>query len=113
MRRPNPRLRFGARLVLAFFAVVMAGPARAEVIHVTMEQVAYVPAQISAYVGDTVEWDNKDIVAHTATARDNSWDVMVATNSKNSIVLKSAGTVAYYCRLHPNMVGEITVKARE
>jgi plastocyanin len=113
MRRPNPRLSFGALSVLVSFAVVMARPVRAEVIHVTMEQIAYMPAQISAYVGDTVEWDNKDIVAHTATARDNSWDVMIAPNSKNSIVLKSAGTVAYYCRFHPNMVGQITVKARE
>jgi plastocyanin len=91
----------------------MAGPVRAEVIRVTMEQIAYTPAQISAYVGDTVEWNNKDIVAHTATARDNSWDVVIAPNGKNSIVLKSAGTVPYYCRFHPNMVGQITVKARE
>jgi plastocyanin len=27
------------------------------------------PQQISAHVGDTVEWVNADIVAHTATAR--------------------------------------------
>jgi plastocyanin len=111
MRQPD--LSFGALPVLACLAVVMAEPARAEVIHVTMEQIAYTPAQISAYVGDTVEWDNKAIVAHTATARDNSWDVVIAPSSKNSVVLKSAGTVAYYCRFHLNMVGQITVKPRE
>jgi plastocyanin len=113
MRRQNSRLSFGALAVLTFFAIFMAEPVRAEAIHVTMEQIAYMPAQISAYVGDTVEWDNKDIVAHTATARDNSWDVMIAPNTKNSIVLKSAGTVQYYCRFHPNMVGQITIKTRE
>ena len=113
MRRLRSRLSFGALPVLAAFAIVVAGPVRAEVIHVTMEQIAYMPAQISASVGDTVEWDNKDIVAHTATARDKSWDVVIAPNSKNSIMLKSAGTIEYYCRFHPNMVGQITVKARE
>jgi plastocyanin len=111
MRWPN--LSFGAVPVLACFAVVIAGPVRAEVIHVTMQQIAYMPAQISAYVGDTIEWDNKDIVVHTATARDKSWDVVIPPNGKNSIVLKSAGTVPYYCRFHPNMVGQITVKPRE
>jgi plastocyanin len=113
MRWRNLSLSIGALPVLSAFAVVMAGPVPAETIHVTMEQIAYMPAQISAYVGDTIEWDNKDIVVHTATARDKSWDVMIAPNSKNSIVLKSAGTVAYYCRFHPNMVGQITVKTRE
>lgn len=113
MRRRNSKRNIGALAALAFFGLVAAGPVRADVIHVTMEQVAYMPAQISAFVGDTVEWDNEDIVAHTATARDGAWDVMIAPNGKNSVVLKSAGTIQYYCRLHPNMVGEITVKARQ
>jgi plastocyanin len=67
------------------------------------------PAQVSAHVGDTIEWVNSDIVAHTATARNGAWDVMVKPNSKGSITLRSPGTIEYYCRLHPNMVGSITV----
>jgi plastocyanin len=100
--------------VLAAAALALgAEPVRAETIHVTMEQIAYTPAQISAHVGDTIEWDNKDIVAHTATARDGAWDVTIAPNAKNGVVLKSQGTVEYYCRFHPNMVGQVTVKPRE
>ncbi len=114
MRRLNSSLNIGALAALACFGAVMAaGPVRAEVIHVTIEQIAFMPAQVSAYVGDTIEWDNKDIVAHTATARDGAWDVVIAPNRKNSVVLKSAGTVQYYCRFHPTMVGEITVEARQ
>jgi plastocyanin len=113
MRRQNSKLRLGALAVLSVVGVLVAAPARAETIHVTMEQIAYKPAQISAYVGDTIEWDNKDIVAHTATARDGAWDVLIAPNAKNSTVLKTAGNVQYYCRFHPNMVGEITVKTRQ
>ena len=33
------------------------------------------PAEASAKVGDTIEWINKDIFAHTATARNGDWDV--------------------------------------
>jgi plastocyanin len=83
--------------------------ADAAVIQIKMAQVAYAPAQVSAHVGDTIEWTNDDIVAHTATARNGAWDVMIEPKGKDSITLKSPGTIEYYCRLHPNMVGSITV----
>ena len=47
-----------------------------------MAQISYAPAQVSAHVGDTIEWVNDDIVAHTATARNGAWDVMVVPNAK-------------------------------
>lgn len=96
-----------SRSLGACLLFAMAGTAHAETIHVKIDQIAYAPAQISAHVGDTVEWDNNDIVVHTATARNGAWDVTIAANSKGSIVLKSAGTVQYYCRFHPNMIGQI------
>ena len=98
-----------SRSLSALLLVAVAGTARAETIHVKIDQIAYAPAQISAHVGDTVEWDNNDIVVHTATARNGAWDVTITPNSKGSIVLKSAGTVQYYCRYHPNMMGHIAV----
>jgi plastocyanin len=33
---------------------------------------------------------------------------MLPPNSKHSVVLKAAGTTEYYCRIHPNMTGQIT-----
>ena len=95
--------------VTALLIVLTLRSADATVIQIKMAQIAYAPAQASAHVGDTVEWVNSDIVAHTATARNGAWDVMVGSNSKGSVTLKSAGTIEYYCRLHPNMVGSITV----
>jgi plastocyanin len=93
----------------ALLLVLVARGARAEVIQVKIDKVAYTPAQISAHVGDTVEWVNADIVAHTATARDKAWDVMILPNAKKSVVLKAAGSIEYYCKFHPNMIGQITV----
>jgi plastocyanin len=95
--------------VVALLFVFVLGSANAAVIQIKMAQVAFAPAQVSAHVGDTIEWMNDDIVAHTATARNGDWDVMVQPNGKASVTLKSAGTIDYYCRLHPNMGGSIAV----
>ena len=93
----------------ALILVVTTGVARADTIQVKMEKLGFVPAQISAHVGDTIEWVNSDFVAHTATARDGSWDVLIPVNAKKTVVLKTEGTIEYYCKFHPNMTGRILV----
>ncbi len=95
---------FGA-LVLVFAAT----HARAEVIQIKMEKLGFIPAQVTAHVGDTIEWVNADFVAHTATARDGAWDVLIPVNATRSVTLKAAGQVDYYCKFHPNMTGQISV----
>lgn len=97
------------RCHLAAVAIMFAaGPAHAETLRVTIVQLAYSPAAVSAKVGDTIEWVNKDVVAHTATAP-GEWDVMIAAGKTARLVLKKPGDVAYYCRFHPNMKGKIAV----
>lgn len=93
----------------ALLLALAASSARAEVIEIKAEKLAFAPAQIAAHVGDTIVWVNADFVAHTATARNGAWDVMMPPNTKKELVLKSAGTVDYYCKFHPNMIGKITV----
>jgi plastocyanin len=82
--------------------------AHAETIQVTIDNLAFSPVEIRAKVGDTIEWINKDFVAHTATVRDD-WDVMIAANKSAGLVMKKEATVEYFCRFHPNMRGRITV----
>jgi plastocyanin len=48
------------------------------------------PAEASAKVGDTIEWVNKDIFAHTATARNGDWDVTMPPKKTVTLVLKKA-----------------------
>jgi plastocyanin len=93
----------------ALLLVVMTGSTRAETIQVKIEKLAFTPSQITAHVGDTIEWVNADFIAHTSTARDGSWDVMIAPSATASIVLKTDGTADYYCRFHPDMTGQITI----
>src|SRR6516162_9812705 len=89
--------------------ILCAGSARAAVIQIKIENLAFAPAQASAQVGDTIEWTNADFVAHTATARDGTFDIMLPPNATGTVVLKTAGTIDYYCRVHPNMTAQITV----
>jgi plastocyanin len=97
-------------LSAAAFAAAIAGPAHAaEVVQVRMKALVYTPTTISAHVGDTIEWINDDFVAHTATARNGDWDINIPPNATRRVVLGHAGTVAFYCRFHPNMKGEVAV----
>ena len=67
------------------------------------------PAETSVKAGDTIEWINKDVFAHTATARNGDFDVMMPPNKTVTLVVKKAGTVEYYCRFHPNMKAVLTI----
>jgi plastocyanin len=57
----------------------------------------------AATIRITMEWVNKDVLAHTATAQNGDFDVMLPPNKTGSFVLKKAGNIDYYCRFHPNM----------
>jgi plastocyanin len=100
------------RWTLPIVAALMLGgsvSAHAATIQISMENLVITPAEATAKVGDTIEWINKDILAHTATARNGDWDVTMPPKQTVTLVLKKAGTVDYYCRFHPNMKAMLTV----
>lgn len=100
------RLIFIAAL---FGGIVCAVPARAETIKVVMKNLEISPAQITAKVGDTIVWDNQDVFAHTATATDKSFDVMLPPKKSGSLKVTKAGTFDYFCKFHPNMKAKLIV----
>ena len=95
-------------LLLLGALALSASPALAATIEVTIDKLVFSPASIQAKVGDTIEWVNKDVIAHTATVK-GSWDVMIPPKSKGRITLNAAGAVDYFCRFHPNMRGHVDV----
>jgi plastocyanin len=100
------------RWMLPIAAALMLGlsvSAHAATIQITMENLVIAPAAASAKVGDTIEWINKDIFAHTATAKNGDWDVTIPPEQTVISVLKKPGTIDYYCRFHPNMKAVLTV----
>ena len=100
------------RWILPIATALMLGmsvSADAATIQITMENLVISPAETSAKVGDTIEWINKDIFAHTATARNGDWDVTMPPKKTITLVLKTAGMTEYYCRFHPNMKATLVV----
>lgn len=100
--------RFSGMAAGALAALFAALPAQAETIRVVVDKMAFSPAEITAKVGDTIEWVNKDSFAHTATVK-GGWEVMLPVKKSGSIVLDKAQSIDYYCRFHPNMKGHITI----
>jgi plastocyanin len=96
-------------VVTALMLGAMSVSAHAATIQITMENLVIAPAEASAKVGDTIEWINKDVFAHTATARNGDWDVTMPPKKTVTSVLKKAGAIDYYCRFHPNMKATLTV----
>jgi plastocyanin len=84
-------------------------PAHGETIKITIDKLVFAPVEVTAKVGDTIEWVNNDILAHTATATQKDWDVPIAPKKAGKVLLTKEGAVEYFCRYHPNMKGRIVV----
>jgi plastocyanin len=105
--------RAGALLAGLALAMAGAGAAPRPAEHtIVMAHMGYgaVPAGIK--VGDTIVWTNRDIVPHTVTARDRSFDIVVQPRQSARMTVRHAGRIAFYCRFHPSMTGTLAVAAR-
>lgn len=72
---------------------------------------AFSPADIEVNVGDKITWTNDDSAAHTVTATSGAdFDSgTLAQGADFTFEAKKAGTIAYFCAIHPSMKGTITV----
>lgn len=78
---------------------------------VTIQNFAFLPANLTIKKGETVTFTNKDGVGHSATADDKSFDTgVLAQNESKTVTFDKPGTYTYHCSVHPSMKAEITVK---
>lgn len=70
------------------------------------------PAVLTAQVGDTVVWTNRDIVPHTTTAKGRfAWDTGTLTQAQSGrYVVQHTGVAHYSCTFHPTMHGALIVQ---
>lgn len=80
---------------------------------VTMIDLKFTPAKVTAGVGDTVTWTNEDSATHTVTSDGegplDSGDV--GGDGTFDFAFDTAGTFRYVCTIHPSMEGVVEVKA--
>ncbi|MGC2574719.1 MAG: plastocyanin/azurin family copper-binding protein [Candidatus Nitrosopolaris sp.] len=78
----------------------------------------YNPSPLSVPVGTTVTWINNDNTGHTVTQGNPSGNTppngfdsdILAPGRTFTHTFGTAGTIQYYCTLHPTMLGEVIVK---
>jgi plastocyanin len=81
---------------------------------VDMKDILFVPEKVTARVGQSVRWINRDDVQHTVKAAKGA-DFESKTMSKGdtySAKLTKTGTIDYVCTIHPSQRGTITVVAQ-
>jgi plastocyanin len=81
---------------------------------------AFDPNPVQASVGDTVVWTNDDTTPHTVTSGSNAQsdgkfdsspnlNPLLAPGETFEHTFEEEGEYPYYCQLHPNMVGTVSV----
>ena len=69
------------------------------------------PRSIKVKTGDTITWTNFDIVPHTATANDSSWDSGTLEQGESFILtIAEDMELDYFCVFHPMMKASLTRK---
>jgi plastocyanin len=79
---------------------------------VSMEGIAFEPAEVTVAVGDTVTWTNNDSVAHDVTADSFSSGEPggMAGGDTFEHTFEEAGSFDYVCTVHPGMDGTVVVE---
>jgi plastocyanin len=102
------------KLAAASAALVLlcAGVAQGKTYKVAARGVTFDPKTLEVKRGDTVEWSNVDVVPHNVrqTTQHLFWSKDLQPQAKFRWKANKRGTWPYFCSLHPEMTGTITVK---
>jgi plastocyanin len=106
------RIALLAVLTLTLSASGSFLPAPAAKTHtVTIDATRYTPAALTVAPGDTVIWQNKDILVHTATSTVGAFDSKdIKPGGSWKYVVPKKGLFEYYCTLHPAMKASLRVR---
>lgn len=96
---------------LTLVSPTMAQTRKKAVTHkVTIDSTSFVPAVLDIKVGDSVVWENKDIVAHTATAKGTFESGAIQSGKSWKRTFTTKADLEYLCRYHPTMKGRVRVQ---
>ena len=90
------------------------GGGGARTVAVSMENIQFVPPNVTVPVGGTVRWTNGEALQHTVTKRDGpgpQFDSEALDEGQTfQQTFTEPGTINYFCEIHPNQTGTITVR---
>jgi plastocyanin/uncharacterized membrane protein len=79
---------------------------------VIIKGMRFQPAELNVHAGDTVEFRNEDIFAHTVTADDGSFNSgLIQPGSTWKLNVTKSDTIRYHCTPHPNMKAALVVSS--
>ena len=100
-----------AALIALMALVVMNGNANAADAQVKIANFTFEPPVLTVKVGTTVTWVNDDDIPHLVAEKDGKFrSSALDTDEKFSQTFKDAGTIEYFCAIHPRMTGKIVVE---
>ena len=105
-------LKKAAGFLAVVFAVlaITAAPTRAAEMTVKIENFTFEPQVLTVPVGTKVTWVNDDDIPHVVAEKDGKFhSAALDTADSYSETFSTAGTVEYYCAIHPHMTGKIVV----
>lgn len=87
-------------------------PAKGKNYPVAIQNFAFAPKTIVVPVGARVVWVNRDEEPHVITSAGSLFTSSKAldTSDTYAVTFSKPGTYAYYCSIHPMMVGTIIVQ---
>jgi amicyanin len=104
-------LRALAALIALMALLVMHGDANAADAQVKIANFTFEPPVLTVKVGTTVIWVNDDDIPHLVSEKDGKFrSSALDTDATFSQTFKDAGTIEYFCVLHPHMTGKIVVE---
>ena len=103
--------RFRAALAaVVVLAGLAAPPALAADAQVKIANFTFDPPTLTVKAGTTVTWVNADDIPHVVSEKDGKFrSSALDTDDKFSQTFSTAGTVEYFCAIHPHMTGKIVV----
>ena len=98
--------------ILAFGTVAAQDATKKDVGRaIIIDNFTFTPKELTVAVGTTVKWVNHDDIPHTVVEKKTTFrSKALDTDDSYSYTFASAGTVDYFCGLHPHMVGKVIVK---
>ncbi len=99
-------------LGLPAVAADLSGATKAKTYQVEIRNFAFAPHTLTVPVGTRVVWTNRDDEPHLITSAGGMFAPSHALDTSDSYAVTFAkpGTYAYYCSIHPMMVGTIIVQ---